>query len=98
MTLFQELGLAEVAFGDLSAFVAGSPVTASPTIAGKKLNVSAVHLGATPDPSYQVFQGSVMGMIEFALMDAAAFSEGATLKIAEKIGNTWYGETISPAS
>jgi hypothetical protein len=97
MTLMQELGLVETVAGDIAAFAAGQPVSASKAISGTNYSASVVLLGASATPDYQVFSGSFLSIIGLVLADAAAFAAGAPLKIAEKIGNTWYGLSLTAA-
>jgi hypothetical protein len=99
MTLLQDLGLFEEIAGDLGAFAAGQPVTATRTIGDSTVSVSVAHLGTSPTAGYQTLTGGVVGILLLALADATAVAAGQPLKIAERVGNTWYGETVtfSPA-
>ena len=96
-SILQDLELVEVALGDLAAFAAGSPISASPTIGGEKVSVAVVHLPNGPAAPYQVISGSVLAILGTALAIGATFSAGEPVQVATKEGNTWYGLTVQKA-
>ncbi len=100
MTLLQEIGAGEQILGDVAAFAAGQPVNGSAVIGGKKVNVAVVNLGTTPpaaDSGYTVFTGGWLQSLITGITLGSEVAAGAPVKVAEKIGNTWYGETVTIA-
>ena len=96
MTFWQELGVAEVIMGELSSFASGTPATITRQVSGYSVSATVTHLPNGPaGTGYQVFSGSLWQIFGLILGDAAAIQGGAPVQIAEKVGNTWYGETIS---
>lgn len=95
MTFLQEVGLLEVVAGDVVAFAAGSSVSKTQKIGSSNVTVSAQILPNGPTPDYQVFTGSFFSILGLALADLAAVQAGSPIKIAEKIGNHWYGESVT---
>lgn len=95
-TLIQDLELFETIAGDVVAFASGQPVSTSKTIGSTTYGVSVVVLPQGPTGTqYQVFTGSVLSILGLVLQDAAEISGGLPVQIAEKIGNTWYGSTLT---
>lgn len=90
MTLLEALGLVEVGATDFAEVKNGQ--TATQTIDGYTITVEELPNG--PVAPYQTINGSVLSILEIGFMDYAAFSAGAPAYLAEKLGNTWYGESF----
>ena len=91
-SLIKDLGLLEVVASDVVTFAQGESVSQQVdgyTVSIKKLDVAA------PVAPYQEFSGSFISIFELVLADAAAFASGVPIQVAEKVGNTWYGVSIS---
>ncbi len=99
MTLFQDLQIGEQILGDLAAFASGKPVTQSGRFGSMNYTaeVQALPNGPSGTP-FQVLEGGPLALMSIAFGDVAAFSAGQPIKIAEKIGNTWYGTSFSAAA
>lgn len=96
MTLWEDLGIAEVVLGDVVAFAGGQPATVTRAVSGYSITDSIVHLPSGPaQTGYQVFSGSVWQILGLLLADAGAAQAGAPVQIAEKVGNSWYGHTLT---
>lgn len=94
-SLIQDFELLEAIAGDLAAFAAGQPVSATQKIGNSEYSASVVPLPNGPSGQYQAFSGSFLNILELAFADFAAFTAGAPINLAEKIGKTWYGVSVS---
>ena len=94
-SLLQDLEILDEVGTELVEFAEGQPVSANKTIGKVTIDAQFVKLGATPDPSYQEFSGSFFNIVGLVLTDATAIAAGQPVKIQEKVGNTWYGETFT---
>jgi hypothetical protein len=98
VNFFQELEIGEAVYGDLAAFAAGAPVSASPTIANQKVSVTVVHLPNGAVPPYEVVAGGVFAEIFEAYALGEEYANGGKISVAMKISNSWYGITFSKAT
>jgi hypothetical protein len=98
LSFLTDLELAEVVLSDIVAFADGKEVTASPTIAGTKYNVSLVVLANGPAAPFQPFQGSIFTEFIMGIQIGTEIAAGVGANVALKIGNTWYGLTIVMAT
>lgn len=94
LNILEEFEIFELIGADVEAFAAGQPVSAMKTIGSETYSLSVVKL-AGPVAPYQEFTGSFFNILGLVLADAAAFAAGAPIQVAEKVGATWYGETLS---
>lgn len=93
-SLLVDLEVAEGIIGDVAAFAAGQAVSASPTIAGSKCNVSVIHLPNGPTAEYPALNGNIGQEFLEALTLGAEFQAGAQASAGVKIVNSWYGISI----
>lgn len=94
-SIIQDFEILETAAGDLAAFASGQTVSNTKTFGGVTVTVAAQVLPNGPVAPYQEFSGSFWQIFGMAFADANAFAAGAPVAIAEKVGDTWYGETIT---
>lgn len=105
MTFGQDLSLAELLVGDVVAIAEGQPVSDSKTIDGATYNATVVKLPSGPTQgantiayegtSYQIISGGIWSIFSIALGDAAAFTSGIPVAVAEKVRSDWYGTSLS---
>lgn len=97
MTLLQDFALVGEAGEELVEFAEGQTVTSEPIIIGTSAYIlSAQKFGETQPPApYVAFGGSALNILVFGVTEFEALQSGIPVSIAEKIGNTWYGETIT---
>lgn len=95
MTFIQDLELTEAILGDVVAFAAGQPVSASKVLGANTLTVSVVVLPSGPTAAYQVISGSVLSILAVVLLDVTEFTSGVPVAVAVKEKNTWYGFTLA---
>lgn len=95
MTILQDFELIEYIAEGAAEFSQGKPIEKSIEIGTTTWEISVVELGANPTPDYAVFSGSALGMIELTFMEYATLQSGLPVKVAEKINNMWYGETLT---
>jgi hypothetical protein len=94
-SILQDFEILETVGADLTAFAEGQSVGASKTFGSVTVNVSAVELPNGPVAPYQEFSGSFWQIFGLVFADAGAISAGAPISLAEKVGDKWYGETIT---
>lgn len=97
-SLISDLGLAEIALADISAFAAGQPVTTSRSIGGVTYTISVVVLPNGPTAPYVEIKGGFLAIFELVLSLLTEFTTGGSIAIAEKVGATWYGTTLTPSA
>jgi hypothetical protein len=95
-SFIQDLEIAETAIVDALAFSNGQPFAATRKFGSITISVNIVKLLNGPaGTNYQVISGGLPEVISMAFGDIAGVINGVPLNIAEKIGNDWYGETVS---
>lgn len=86
--------IADEALNAVVELGAGQPVNQSVKLGAGELVVDVVKLPNGPVAPYQEFSGKPLAIFELALVNAATFAAGGQIAIAEKVGDTWYGETL----
>jgi hypothetical protein len=95
-SLIQDLELIEIITGDIVEFAAGKTVSRTEKIGANTFTISAqVLANGTTGTNFQVFNGSFLNIISLVFADYAALSAGMPVQVAEKLGNTWYGISVS---
>ena len=94
-SIIEDIEIVEAILGEVAAFAGGQPAVVTKVIGGNNYTLSVVKLANGPVAPYQTISGSFWEILITALADAAAIAAGAPLAIAEKIGNTWYGTTLT---
>ena len=98
-SFLQDLQIAGAIFQDIEAFIAGKPVPASVKVGSKTLNSTSVILPAGPAGTpFQVVTGDWYSIIELVFVDVSTFLAGAPIQVAIKVGNAWFGVTLSLAA
>jgi len=95
-SFWTDLEVAEMILGDVSSVAGGNPVQDSRTINGTTytLEVQVLPNGPTGTP-FQVISGGFFGVLGAVVVDIGAATSGVPVQIAQKIGNTWFGYTLS---
>ena len=98
MTLIQEIGLVTEVGQEIVLFTEGQNVVVPPvTIGGVEYDAEVQKFGATqPAPPYMTIGGSILTILETVFTLYATASSGSPIYLAEKIGNVWYGEKLTP--
>jgi hypothetical protein len=89
----QDFTILEAILGDVAAFAAGSP--ASATVDGYTVTIVKI---ATPAAPYTVITGGAFSIILAVFGLYEEFASGAQIQIAIKEGAQWYGITLAKAS
>ena len=92
-TIAQDLTLLETVLSDVEAFAAGQPATA--TVDGYTVTIQKI---AGPAAPYTVISGSVFSIILAVFGLYEEFAAGASVQLAVKEANTWYGVTLAKAT
>jgi hypothetical protein len=97
-SFWTDLEVAEMILGEVTSFVGGNPVEDSRTIGGTTytLEVQVLANGPTGTP-FQVISGGFFGIFGAVVVDIGEATSGVPVQIAQKIGNTWFGYTLSSA-
>jgi hypothetical protein len=94
-SFLEDLEVAGQIIGVVTEFEQGQPATASPTIGGKKVNVSVVELPQGEVPPYVELSGSIWQQAWMAFTLAEGYLAGTPLSLAISVDNKVYGLTIS---
>jgi hypothetical protein len=95
-TILTDIALAEAILGDIEAFVSGKPVSTVQTIGANTYTAAIQILTTGPVAPYQnLANGSVLSIFSLLIEDYAEISTGQPIQVALKIGNTWYGLSLS---
>jgi hypothetical protein len=96
MTIAEELGLVTEVGTFAAEFAAGQAVSGSKQVGNWIYTGAVVKLPTGPNGTqYVPFSGSLLAILSIAFEDYIGFSNGQAVYIAEKIGNDWYGTTLS---
>jgi hypothetical protein len=91
----QDLSIISLVGSEVLAFAGGQPLAASKEIDGYEVSASVVLLPNGPTPDYQVISGNWFTILTDAVEDVGEIASAQAVKIAEKVGNTWYGGTFT---
>lgn len=91
----EALGVAGQVINIVTEFEAGQPVTASPTVAGKKVNIGLVELPQGPVAPYEALTGNTWQKAFEAFTMAEGYVMGQPISLAVSVNTKEYGLTIS---